>query len=63
MNQRIRTPLKVGGEGAVFYAVMGEALVASGEVVLKHGRGRRGRRFMCTSFGASPVAALTNCCM
>ena len=60
MNQRIRTPLKVGGEGAVFYAVMGEALVASGEVVLKHGRGRR---FMCTSFGASPVAALTNCCM
>ena len=49
-NQRIRTPLAGGGEVAVFQVVSG--------VMSKMVR-RRGRRFIRTSFGANPEAALT----
>ena len=41
-NQRIRTPLAVGGEVAVFQVVAGEALVAWGEVVFDDGEGKTG---------------------
>ena len=58
-NQRIRTPSTVSGEVAVFQVVTGEALVASGVAVVEDGKGGWGRRFICTSFGANPVAALT----
>ena len=58
-NQRILTPLAVGGEFAVFQVVAGEALVAPGVVVFEDGEGKAGRRFMGASFGANPVAVLT----
>ena len=38
-NQRIRTPLTVGGEVAAFQAVAGESLVASGVAVFDDGEG------------------------
>ena len=57
-NQRIRTPLAVSGEVAVSQVVAGEALVASGVVVFEDSEGKAGRRFICTSFGAHPVAVL-----
>ena len=38
-NQRIRTPLTVGGEVAVFQVAAGEALVASGVAVFEDGEG------------------------
>ena len=41
-NQRIRTPLAVGGEVAVFQVVAREALVASGVVVFEGGEGKAG---------------------
>ena len=41
-NQPIRTPLTVGGVGAVFQVVAGEALVASGVVVFEDGQGKAG---------------------
>ena len=43
MNQRIRTPLAVGGEIAAFHVVAGEALVASGVVVFENGEGEAGK--------------------
>ena len=42
VNQRIRTPLTVGGVVAVSQVVVGEALVASGFVVLEDGEGKAG---------------------
>ena len=59
-NQRIRTPLAVGGEVVVFQVVAGEAFVASGVAVFEDGEGGRGRRFIYTSFGTNPAAALTD---
>ena len=41
-NQRIRTPLAVGGDVAVLQVVAGEALVASGVVVFEDGEGKAG---------------------
>ena len=41
-NQRIPTPLAVGGEVAVVQVVAGEALVASGVVVFDDGEGEAG---------------------
>ena len=41
-NQRMRTPLTVGGEVAVFQVVAGEASVASGVVVFEDGEGKAG---------------------
>ena len=41
-NQRIRTPLTVGGEVAVFKVVADEALVASSVVVFENGEGKAG---------------------
>ena len=41
-NQRIRTPLAVSGEVAVFQVVAGETLVASGVVVFEDGEGKAG---------------------
>ena len=38
-NQRIRTPLTVGGEVAVFQVAASEALVASGVAVIEDGEG------------------------
>ena len=42
-NQRMRTPLAVGGEVAVFQVVTGEALLASGVAVFEHGEGEAGK--------------------
>ena len=42
-NQRIHTPLAVGGEVAVFQVVAGEALVASGVAVFEDGEGGAGK--------------------
>ena len=37
VNQRIRTPLTVGGEVSAFQVIAGEALVASGVLVFEDG--------------------------
>ena len=60
-HQRVRTPLAIGCEVAVFQGVAGEALVASSVVVWcpkMESKGRR-RRVMYNSLEANPVAALT----
>ena len=60
VNQRIRTLLAVGGEATAFQVVAGEALVASGVAVFEDGEGGGGGHGSYgTSFGANPVAALT----
>ena len=41
-DRRIRTPLTVGGEVAVFQVVAGEALLASGVAVFEDGEGKAG---------------------
>ncbi|MEP5732619.1 MAG: hypothetical protein ABJL67_24980 [Sulfitobacter sp.] len=40
MHQRIRTPLAVDGEVALFQLVADEALVASGVVLFENGEGK-----------------------
>ena len=51
--------LALGGEVAVGQDVAVQALVSTDVGGSKIKRGRRGRRPMCTSLGASPVEALT----
>ena len=58
-RQRIRTPLAVGGEVAVFQLVAGETLVAPGVVLFKNGKGKVREAVMCTTLEVNPVAALT----
>ena len=41
-NQRIRTPLTVGGEVVVFQVVAGEVLMDSSVAVFEHGEGEVG---------------------
>ena len=57
-HQRICAALAVEDEVTVFQLVTAEALVALGVVLQEMVTGRRKRRYMCTSLGANPMAAL-----
>ena len=53
-NQRIRTPLRVGGEVAVFQVVAGEALVNSGVVAFEDGEREAGKAIHMHLIGGEP---------
>ena len=53
-NQRLRTPLTVGDDVAVFQVVAGEALVASGIVLFEDGKGETGKAVYVHLIRGSP---------